>query len=395
MLKQPLAKFQSEAEWLVDIDRAKVERNALELCGNLLPPGSVPEVLWFDEANYVLALSCAPLDAVLWKKQLLTGYVSADAAQLAGTLLAILHSATRNEAEVAARYRDPKFFIQQRTDPYLAHLKNRYPDLAPTLDRVIRELLSAEACLIHGDFSPKNIVLVPRTPDDAPAPVLPRKGRLHPDNPLAKGRAPKPKKFDLARLLLLDFEVCFYGHPGFDIATLINHLLLKSFHHGARGGGNWRPTMIAIDAFWQTYLHTADQGLAALVERSAGHMLGALLLARIDGKSPVEYITDEAAKERVRSTARRHPRRSRRGVARTRARSRCRCTDGLTPEARAGSRRRRPPRRKRLPGRPRRKKATRRVARLERCDYLSPRSLIHSDPRRVRVRSPHHPAFHR
>ena len=101
-------------------------------------------------------------------------------------------------------------------------------------------------------------------------------------------------------MLLLDFEVCYYGHPGFDVATLINHLLLKSFHHG----GNWRATMIAIDAFWQTYLHTADQVLGAWAERSAGHILGALLLARVDGKSPAEYITDEALKERIRTLGR-------------------------------------------------------------------------------------------
>ena len=98
VLKQPLPKFRTETEWLVDVERVHVERDALRLCAVILPPGSVPEVLWFDEANYVLALACAPLDSVLWKKQLLKGYVSADAAQLAGTLLAILYSSTRNEA---------------------------------------------------------------------------------------------------------------------------------------------------------------------------------------------------------------------------------------------------------------------------------------------------------
>ena len=290
ILKQPLPKFQAAAEWLVDIDRTKVERDAMVLLSHLLPAGSVPEVLWFDETNYILCMSCAPTDAVLWKQQLLTGTISTDAAQHAGMLLAMIHSGTRGDIAVAARYGEPKLFIQQRTDAYLKHLLIAHPDLAGVINPLVDSLLNARHCLIHGDFSPKNMFLVPRS--NVTAPTVSNGAQIV----LGRGRNPR---FFLSHLLLIDFEVCFYGHCGFDVATLINHLLLKSFYNGR----NWRACMIAIDAFWQTYQHAVDPQLAKIAEATAGHILGALLLARVDGKSPAEYITDPALKELIRQTA--------------------------------------------------------------------------------------------
>jgi 5-methylthioribose kinase len=281
VLKQPLPKFKTAAEWLVDIDRVHVERDCMKLLGQILPAGSVPDVLWFDEANYVLAISCAPTESLIWKQHLLHGRFSAEAAQLAGMLLGMMHTATRGDPAVAGRYGEEKFFIQQRTDPYLASLKPRHADVAPIIDRLIHRLLTHRVCLVHGDYSPKNIFLVPKPTADATPPAA-----------LAQ--------FPLSHLLLLDFEVAFYGDPAYDVATLVNHLLLKCFHLKKP----WRAGMIAIDAFWQSYLHTADKALAADVAAHAGTLLGALLLARVDGKSPAEYLTDEATRQRVRETGR-------------------------------------------------------------------------------------------
>ncbi len=42
----------------------------------------------------------------------------------------------------------------------------------------------------------------------------------------------------------------------------------------------------------------------AALEARAAHLLPGLFLARVDGKSPVEYITTEPDKNRVRRTAR-------------------------------------------------------------------------------------------
>jgi 5-methylthioribose kinase len=271
VLKQPLGKFKTQAEWLVDIDRAKVERDSMILLADLLPKNSVPDVLWFDEQNYILAISCAPVGSVIWKKALMDGHASTDAAINAGMLLAMMHSATHNDPAVKARYSDHKFFIQQRIDPYFTHTANAHPQHAPLLKSLADRLLANQLCLIHGDFSPKNIFLVPdeSTSDNALSQISNLKSEILP-----------------SRLLLLDFEVAFYGNPAFDVSTLINHFLLKGFYHGK----NWRPFMLLADNFWQTYKTTAAPELVHATDAIAGHLLGALLLARIDGKSPAEYL---------------------------------------------------------------------------------------------------------
>ncbi len=280
VIKQPLAKFRTKDEWLVDVARVEVERDCALLLSEILPAGSVPEVLWYDQENHVLAISCVPTDSVIWKTHLMNGGVSIDAAQQAGVLLAMMHAATLRHTEAQKRYGEPAFFVQQRIDPYFRTLCERHPDLAPVIGGVIDRLLNDPLCLIHGDFTPKNIFLVAqKQQEDA-----------------AEG---KPAKFPLSHLTLLDFEVAFFGNPAFDVASLVNHLLLKSFYLGK----GWRARMMAVDAFVKSYVNAVPEEISARVESDGGAILGALMLARVDGKSPAEYMADEALRERVRKTA--------------------------------------------------------------------------------------------
>jgi 5-methylthioribose kinase len=283
VLKQPLPRFRTAAEWLVDIDRVLVERDCMILLDTLLPAGSVPKVLWFDAENHVLAISCAPTGSVIWKKALLAGETSNDAATQAGMLLAMMHSATDKDAEVKTRYGEPKFFIQQRIDPYLHATAAKHPAVGAQLKGIAKTLTEGQLCLVHGDYSPKNIFLVPEAQQGA-----------------ALNAAVGKDAFIFKQLLLLDFEVAYYGHPAFDVATLINHFLLKAFYQGK----NWQPFMLMADNFWQTYKHTADPMLVTAAEKFSGSVLGALMLARIDGKSPAEYLLgNEPLRSKVRETA--------------------------------------------------------------------------------------------
>jgi hypothetical protein len=59
--------------------------------------------------------------------------------------------------------------------------------------------------------------------------------------------------------------------------------------------------MACFDALAAGYLTV--HGVAGVQARAAS-LLPGLLLARIDGKSPVEYVTEEAQKARVRAVAR-------------------------------------------------------------------------------------------
>lgn len=276
VLKQPLPKFKTSAEWLVDIDRMHVEKDCMVLLAQLLPAGSVPRMLWVDDSNYVLAISCAPPDSLIWKKHLLDGNASRAAAEQAGVLLAMIHSGTRGDPAVAKRFGDTKFFIQQRTEPYVLACAEKFPEFRQLLHSIADRLLKEQICLIHGDFTPKNIFLVP-TPGAVIDPSTP---------------------FPFDHLLLLDFEVAFYGHPAFDVASLLNHLLLKAFYHGPR----WRPFVIAADGFWNSYQKVAGAAFRDIVSDFGRLLLPTLLLARVHGKSPVEYL-DQSSRARVADVA--------------------------------------------------------------------------------------------
>src|SRR5205823_1327535 len=148
-------------------------------------------------------------------------------------------------------------FHQLRTSPYLLRTAQRHPALAPLFEEEALRLESTRECLVHGDFSPKNILL---SPD---------------------------------RLLILDSEAAWYGDPAFDIAFFLNHLCLKALYHAPRDTGLRALFDAAVDAYFVT------EGSATIDRRSA-RLLLMLLLARIDGKSPVEYIQDDKKKDLVR-----------------------------------------------------------------------------------------------
>jgi hypothetical protein len=269
VIKQPLEQFRTAAKWVVDRDRVWVERDALAMLHELLPADSIPTVLWSDEENYVLAISAAPVGSLNWKRELLAGRVDRRAAEAAAGFLALMHSSTMGQSAWSGRFGDPRGFIQQRIDPYFRFTAAKQPSVSAALQRVEQLLLNNPRCLIHGDFSPKNMLWRAGTADHK------------------------------ANLFVLDFEVVFYGNPAFDAATLINHLLLKAFHLGKR----WRAAMIGADYFWQTYRETAPKPLAGEASDRGGKILAALMLARLDGKSAVEYITDEPLKEAIRKCA--------------------------------------------------------------------------------------------
>ncbi|HVT79083.1 MAG TPA: aminoglycoside phosphotransferase family protein, partial [Phycisphaerae bacterium] len=227
VLKQPRTR-----DGALDLARIAQEKACMELLTAHLPAGSVPEVRWFDDANGVLAMSCSPPESVLWLKQLSTGAVSMDAASLAGVLLAMVHSSTKKDAAVKEKFGDGQVLLKQRIEPMFRATTAKHAGLAKTLQDALFRLRSPMA-LIHGDFRPENVLLIP-APEGAVAEVT--------GKPKTAG-GPK-----VGHLTLVDFESAYFGHNAFDVATMVSDLLLMGFI----SLGRWRAFMMLADNFWQT-----------------------------------------------------------------------------------------------------------------------------------------------
>jgi 5-methylthioribose kinase len=247
VVKQALERFRVTDEWLVPPERAATEAQALEMMARLAP-GSVPTLLDFDPEAFALVMEEAPPDWRPWKALLLEGTADPAVAARLGKLLAALHSA---DADLGS----PESFEAQRVDPYLRTIQRRRPALADRVGAYIDRLLATQHCVVHGDYSPKNVLVGD------------------------------------SGLWVIDWEVVHRGDPVFDLAFLLNHLLLKTIHR-PQGHDAYET---CGQAFIDAYGSIEDmQYLLGLV--------GCLMLARVDGKSPAEYLT-EPQRERARAAA--------------------------------------------------------------------------------------------
>jgi 5-methylthioribose kinase len=263
VVKQSLARLRVEQDWFSDRSRIFREAAALRWLAPHLPPGAVPAVVFEDRENYAFAMTAAPAHARTWKALLLEGHADPSVSRQVAWLLARILRASWLDAGAAARFGDQTAFDELRLEPYYRATALRHPDLAAFFGRLVETYPQRRLCLVHGDWSPKNFLV-----------------------------------WD-GGLMAIDFEVIHFGDPVFDVAFLLNHLLLKCFHRP-----EWAARYAELAAvFWQTLEGELPEDPAQFQEGVVRH-LGALLLARMDGKSPVEYIREPDVKQRVRSFAR-------------------------------------------------------------------------------------------
>lgn len=260
VFKQALEKLRVEEDWRCGRDRIFREWAALRAVRAVLPRGAVPQVFFVDREQFTFAMEVAPADAQPWKSTLLAGEVRPEWAESAGHLLGTWICESAERPDWQAEFADLSVFGALRVDPYYHTTAARHPELAPHFASLVDECLHRRFSLVHGDFSPKNLLI------------------------------------SSTGMMVIDWEVAHWGDPAFDAAFLTNHLLLKAFHRPA----DWRLFRHAACAFWQALL---SHNLPAWLRPAAMRHLGCLLLARIDGKSPAEYIKTAADRQRVRTAA--------------------------------------------------------------------------------------------
>ena len=240
-----------------------------------LPESALPRVVFEDRDSFIFVMTAAPAESVNWKDALLAGDVETAVAQQVGTLLGVMHRrSTVADGAIPgdlAEFADQRGFVQLRIDPYHRATAAVHPCLAEAIEAAAQAMLDDPQCLVHGDYSPKNVMVV-------------------------SGDGPP-------RVTLLDFEVVHLGNPVFDLAFMLNHLSLKAIRTP-----QWAPRYgAAARAFWSGYLDETATGPAhaTSLETAVVLQIAALLLARVDGKSPVEYLDQDRQKARVREISRR------------------------------------------------------------------------------------------
>lgn len=252
--KRALQKLKVATDW-----QAPLERNHYEIAwlqrANAIVPGAAPEVIGEDAAHGIALLEYLPADDyLLWKSELLASRADPQVPVAVAAALGTIHAATLNDPTAAAEFPTDHLIDALRLDPYLRFTANRHPDLAERILAVLATTAGTKLALVHGDVSPKNIL------------VSKRDG--HP--------------------VLLDAECAWYGDPAFDAAFCLNHLLLKSIHLPAL-----RDNLLdQANAFAATWLGHFPAALRPGIEARVAALLPCLMLARVDGKSPVEYLSD-------------------------------------------------------------------------------------------------------
>ena len=263
-IKRALPKLKVAADWRAPVERNRWEVEWMRVAAGIVP-AAVPAILGEDRETGCFAMAYLGADDhPVWKALLAGGQIDAPTAAQVGDTLGRIHAATADRPDIAARFPTDGIFYAIRLEPYLVATAGAHPDLAPRFAALVAATQLNKRVLVHGDFSPKNILIGPAGP------------------------------------VILDAECAWYGDPAFDLAFVLNHLLLK---------GAWRPAWRArygeaYAALAGAYLaHVGWEAPDAVAARTA-QLLPALMLARIDGKSPVEYLASPLERDEVRLFAR-------------------------------------------------------------------------------------------
>jgi Ser/Thr protein kinase RdoA (MazF antagonist) len=233
----------------VPVERVFAEIGYLRTVGAIVP-GHVPQVLGEDAATRSFVMAFLGPEYRNWKAELLAGRIDRETARAVGDVLGRIHAATADEPALAARFANDDQFHALRLEPYLVETAREHPAVAARLLALVERTAGTRRVLVHGDVSPKNILLGPAGP------------------------------------VLLDAECAWFGEPAFDLAFCLNHFLLKIAHLPAHADALLACFRAFAGAYWP---HVHWEAVDTLEARVAT-LLPALALARIDGKSPAEYL---------------------------------------------------------------------------------------------------------
>lgn len=252
VIKQALAKLRVAVDWFAPPGRIAAEAAGLRILSELAPPGTITPLVFEDPGQCLLAMQAVPQPHENWKTMLLSGQLEAGHVGQFGHLLGVVHAAARGRGDLAEAFADQSAFECLRLEPYYAYTAGQVPAAADFLHALIAETRAHHESLVHGDYSPKNVLVCQ------------------------------------GRLILVDHEVIHFGDPSFDLGFALAHLLSKAHHVRERR----QDFTAAAGWFFDAYQQAAGPPAAdpAFGARAVRQALGCLL-ARTDGRSPLEYLS--------------------------------------------------------------------------------------------------------
>ncbi|MEM7032736.1 MAG: aminoglycoside phosphotransferase family protein [Chloroflexota bacterium] len=256
VIKQALEKLRVPVDWFSSPLRIHREAEGLRWLNKLAPQQSVPEFVFEDHEHHLLAMQAIPDPHENWKVALLDGRLDLTQVRQFGHLLGqIQRQAEQQKDTIAAAFADRTFFESLRLEPYYGYTASQVPQATRFLNQLINETRACRFTLVHGDYSPKNTLVYQN------------------------------------RLILLDYEVIHFGDPAFDLGFSLTHFLSKA-HHLPHLRAEF---MQASQIYWEAYRATLGNiSWADDLEEKAVHHTLACLLARVAGRSPLEYLSQEA-----------------------------------------------------------------------------------------------------
>ncbi len=263
VLKQSRPQLRTRDAWFSDLERIWREQEVMQALYPHLPD-VVPEVLFVDRANYVYAMTHAPMDGKVWKAELLDGHIDADFGTRIGSVLGRMHQISAEEANEFQRFRDHTVYVQLRVDPFYVRVQERCPDVADAIASIIEDMLTRKEALCHGDYTPKNIL-------------------VHKNG-----------------FMLVDYETAHFGDPTMDLGLFLAHLTLKAVRSPERGA----EFVALMRNFWRAYCEEATFASHRDLEKRGVKHYGVCLLARVAGTSPVDYLATPESREIVHRLAR-------------------------------------------------------------------------------------------
>lgn len=258
IIKQALAQLKTKDTWLCNPNRMYTEYESNRIYHELMPEYA-PEVYFYDPENYIYGREAIPNGCPMWKEDLMSGLLDFQVAEKSIRTLVKVHNECSTRNDIREKFASKDIFYGLRISPYIEFTAQKHPELKEFADTLIRELMDAQITLVHGDYSPKNIMV--------------------------NGRS----------ISVLDYEVAHFGHPAFDLAFFSNHFVLKAVKFKEYAGAYLAMLKYMAEIYFKELSCMDKREFESAYIRT----LAFLMLARVDGKSPVEYLVGDAEKQQL------------------------------------------------------------------------------------------------